>query len=141
MPEKAGRAKKHEPAAKAKAKAGTRNDRAAVHAFLVFTVILLLMLLVIAISLKFSQSRPQAPSAGAQPAGPSSADLGGFCGTSTRAACASDADCLAGGCSGQVCQSRSEPAAATTCEWRDCYDAKAYGVTCGCAGGKCAWTK
>jgi eight-cysteine-cluster-containing protein len=65
----------------------------------------------------------------------------GFCGTSTRAACSSDADCVRGGCSSQVCYGKSEPPSATTCEWTECYDAQKYNMTCGCVGGKCAWSK
>ncbi|MCI0503819.1 eight-cysteine-cluster domain-containing protein [Candidatus Micrarchaeota archaeon] len=63
----------------------------------------------------------------------------GFCGTSTLGACSSDLDCISGGCSGQVCQSATEPGAITTCEYRECYNAQAYGVSCGCAAGKCRW--
>jgi eight-cysteine-cluster-containing protein len=63
----------------------------------------------------------------------------GFCGTSTRGACASDSDCMAGGCSGQVCQSVAEPPVISTCEYRDCYDAQAYGLACACISGKCGW--
>jgi eight-cysteine-cluster-containing protein len=64
---------------------------------------------------------------------------GGFCGWSTNGPCASDADCMTGGCSGQVCQSTSEDPIITTCEWTDCYAAKAYGVSCGCLSSTCQW--
>ena len=62
----------------------------------------------------------------------------GFCGKSTYAACASDDDCSAGGCSGQVCQGTGEDIA-TTCEYRDCYDTNRYGVSCGCVEDRCQW--
>ncbi len=63
----------------------------------------------------------------------------GFCGWSTGGSCSSDADCRSGGCSGQVCQSKSEPTVATTCEFAQCYDAASYGVLCACVSGSCRW--
>src|SRR3989338_7886534 len=63
-------------------------------------------------------------------------DLGGFCGWSTNAGCAVDSDCNAGGCSGQVCEGNNE-GTITTCEYRDCYNADAYGVKCGCINEQC----
>jgi len=63
----------------------------------------------------------------------------GFCGWSTNGSCTSDADCTSGGCSGQVCQSKSEEPVITTCEYKDCYNADASGVECGCLAGKCQW--
>jgi len=63
----------------------------------------------------------------------------GFCGWSTNATCSTDADCTTGGCSGQVCQSKSEKSVITTCEYTECYDSARYGVTCGCDSGKCSW--
>jgi len=63
----------------------------------------------------------------------------GFCGSSTRGPCQSDADCLAGGCGGQVCQSKTEPAQITTCEYRDCYNAAKYSQACGCVEHRCQW--
>ena len=65
--------------------------------------------------------------------------VSGFCGWSTNGPCAGDADCMTGGCSGQVCQSTSEGPIITTCEWTDCYSAKAYGVSCGCVDNQCTW--
>lgn len=62
-----------------------------------------------------------------------------FCGTSTNGPCSVDADCITGGCSGQVCQSKSEEPVITTCEYRDCYNAQVYGLTCGCKNKKCQW--
>ncbi len=63
----------------------------------------------------------------------------GFCGTSTNGECSADSDCTSGGCSGQVCQSKSEEPMITTCEYRDCYNAEEYGVKCSCVTGTCAW--
>ncbi len=63
-----------------------------------------------------------------------------FCGTSTNAACATDSDCKTGGCSGQVCQSKNEEPVMTTCEYRECYSAKKYNVSCRCTQNKCQWT-
>jgi eight-cysteine-cluster-containing protein len=63
----------------------------------------------------------------------------GFCGWETKGWCKSDFDCVAGGCSGQVCESTHENAVRTTCEYNECYDAQAYGVRCGCVQGLCQW--
>jgi len=64
-----------------------------------------------------------------------------FCGSSTYGACTTDADCTSGGCSGQVCQSRSEESRATTCEYRQCYNAGNYGLGCGCIKNQCQWAR
>lgn len=64
-----------------------------------------------------------------------------FCGRSTYGSCKTDDDCLKGGCSSQICHSKSEEPIVSTCEWRDCYNAEAYGVKCGCFENKCQWTK
>ncbi|WP_202320270.1 eight-cysteine-cluster domain-containing protein [Archaeoglobus neptunius] len=63
-----------------------------------------------------------------------------FCGWSTYAECKSDADCTVGGCSGQVCMGSGEDIV-TTCDWKDCYDAKKFGMTCGCFEGQCQWAQ
>ncbi len=63
-----------------------------------------------------------------------------FCGWSTYGSCSSDSDCIRGGCSGQVCQSRYEETIVTTCEWRDCYNAEKYGLRCRCVDGRCMWS-
>lgn len=63
----------------------------------------------------------------------------GFCGWSTNGTCSGDGDCVSGGCSGQVCQGASEEPVITTCEYRECYDAQAYGISCGCVSGSCGW--
>jgi len=70
---------------------------------------------------------------------PPSEDLNSFCGTSTKGLCFHDTDCMTGGCSGQVCQSKSEEPIYTTCEYRDCYNKQLYGVTCGCLNNECQW--
>jgi eight-cysteine-cluster-containing protein len=56
----------------------------------------------------------------------------GFCGSSTQGPCASDSECITGGCSGQVCQSIKEQSVPTTCEYKDCYNAEKYGMKCRC---------
>jgi len=63
---------------------------------------------------------------------------GDFCGTSTLHSCNLSSDCVAGGCSGQVCEGKNE-GIATTCEWKDCYKDEDYGVVCKCVSGKCKW--
>ncbi len=68
-----------------------------------------------------------------------SSRIEGFCGTSTNGQCYGDSDCMSGGCSGQVCQSKSEEPVITACEYRDCYDANKYGVACKCIENKCRW--
>ncbi len=82
-----------------------------------------------------------------------------FCGSSTQGFCASNSDCVTGGCSGQVCQSVQEEPAITTCEYKDCYNSAKYGMACKCiidsvtpaataaiigesaAQGRCKWTR
>jgi eight-cysteine-cluster-containing protein len=65
----------------------------------------------------------------------------GFCGWSSYGKCSSDSDCILDGCSAQVCQSKYEEPVRTTCEWRDCYNAKMYGLKCRCIDGRCQWSK
>lgn len=62
-----------------------------------------------------------------------------FCGWSTNSSCLTDADCITGGCSRQVCQSKNEEPAITTCEYRDCYNSIKYSLRCGCIQGVCKW--
>ncbi len=62
-----------------------------------------------------------------------------FCGSSTAGHCTADEDCFAGGCSGQVCQTRGGEPAETTCEWRECYDDDLHDVECGCVENQCKW--
>lgn len=64
-----------------------------------------------------------------------------FCGSSSFGKCALDKDCLPGGCSGQICQAKNEKAVFTSCEWRDCYEAKKYNLECKCIEDKCQWSK
>jgi len=68
-----------------------------------------------------------------------SSGIDDFCGTSTNGQCSADVDCMTGGCSGQVCQSKSEEPVITTCEYTECYNAQTYGKTCGCVNSKCQW--
>lgn len=62
-----------------------------------------------------------------------------FCGISTNGQCFEDSDCIVGGCSNQVCQSKNEEPIITNCEWKDCYRSVDYGVECKCLDGKCQW--
>lgn len=62
-----------------------------------------------------------------------------FCGSSSLAACKINSDCQAGGCSGQVCQAKDSELAISTCEWKDCYDAKKFNLECKCVEEKCQW--
>ena len=68
-------------------------------------------------------------------------EIGEVCGGSTNGSCTIGSDCIKGGCSGQVCQSRLEEPIITTCEWIDCYSASTYGLECMCADGQCRWIK
>ncbi|MEM5869765.1 MAG: eight-cysteine-cluster domain-containing protein [Candidatus Aenigmatarchaeota archaeon] len=61
-----------------------------------------------------------------------------FCGWSTYSSCSKDSDCQVGGCSGQVCE-RVNEGTITTCEFRECYIAKNYNLTCQCINNKCQW--
>jgi eight-cysteine-cluster-containing protein len=54
--------------------------------------------------------------------------------------CQSDSDCVTGGCSGTVCESKDAPLTYTTCVYSpefDCYK----DIECGCVEGKCEWKK
>lgn len=62
-----------------------------------------------------------------------------FCGSSTSASCSSDLDCKKGGCSNQVCEGKNENTT-TTCEFRECYDATKYNLSCKCVSNKCQWS-
>lgn len=62
-----------------------------------------------------------------------------FCGTSTNGYCTMDTECTTDGCSGQVCRATSEEPVITTCEWKACYDAQTYSVSCRCVQGACQW--
>jgi len=64
-----------------------------------------------------------------------------FCGKSSLGVCETDADCIKGGCSEQVCQSKNEEPIATTCEYRNCYNPVPYKTNCLCIENKCKWSK
>jgi len=64
-----------------------------------------------------------------------------FCGKSTYGICETDADCVKGGCSGQICQSKNEESEVTTCEWRDCYNYTRKALNCVCITNKCMWNR
>lgn len=64
-----------------------------------------------------------------------------FCGYSSYSECNSSEDCVIGGCSSQVCQAKTEEPTFTTCEYRECYNDKAYNLECKCAENKCEWGK
>ena len=48
--------------------------------------------------------------------------------------CTTDADCMSGGCGGELCYNPAFGGGASTCEC-----VKPTGVGCGCVNGKCAW--
>ncbi|HVV84677.1 MAG TPA: eight-cysteine-cluster domain-containing protein [Kofleriaceae bacterium] len=49
--------------------------------------------------------------------------------------CTSDADCMEGGCSHEVCS--AQPDVNTTCEVQEW--PQGQGASCGCVGGQCVW--
>lgn len=54
--------------------------------------------------------------------------------------CITDDDCVTGGCSGTVCQSKDAEPIFTTCEYLPeyaCYKE----INCGCVEGRCEWEK
>ena len=63
-----------------------------------------------------------------------------FCGWSTNGTCMNDQGCIRMGCSGQVCIAKNENYPVTTCEWRGCYNATAYGLGCRCVSNRCGWS-
>jgi len=104
----------------------------------ILIIVLLLALLILGINyfiFKPSNSQPPTENNNSQP------PTEKFCGWSTNGNCIHDSDCIVSGCSNQLCQSRDEGSIVTTCEWRDCYDAKKYGLNCKCVEGKCQWSK
>lgn len=66
---------------------------------------------------------------------------GNFCGTSTFGNCVTDADCVTGGCSGEICQSKDEEPIIITCEYKDCYNTEKYELKCKCLTQQCQWGK
>lgn len=75
----------------------------------------------------------------AEQAKPSPSPKQGFCGWATNGPCSNNSDCTIGGCSSQVCQSKSEEPVITTCEYKECYNASKYGMICGCTENTCQW--
>jgi len=65
-------------------------------------------------------------------------NVNGFCGLQTETTCGSDLDCRVAGCSGEICQAKSDGSINTTCSFKDCY-VKPSNVYCGCDAGKCKW--
>ena len=62
-----------------------------------------------------------------------------FCGVSKKSACEVDTDCVAAGCSNSICQATTDAQTISTCEFKDCYVAKNYGLSCGCVDKQCTW--
>lgn len=60
-----------------------------------------------------------------------------FCGIETLSHCERDIECVADGCSGEVCRAVSDESYTTTCEWKDCYEKN--GLECRCVKNQCAW--
>lgn len=60
----------------------------------------------------------------------------GQCERSTGDACTSDADCVAGGCGGELCYNPAASGGISTC---DC--TAPQGPACGCVAGRCTWYK
>jgi len=64
-----------------------------------------------------------------------------FCGSSSLASCHIDAECIPSGCSGQICQAKSEEAIITDCQYQDCFNTQKFGLSCRCFNHQCQWTK
>ena len=60
-----------------------------------------------------------------------------FCGISTYSECQADEDCITTGCSNQICQSKNKEELMTTCEFKECFDARKFKVSCKCIDNKC----
>ncbi len=89
-------------------------------------------------SIEYQQvPQPEPPKSENGQINPRESNILGFCGIETGGYCSNDADCKVGGCSGQVCQSRTEVDMITICDWKDCYQKQ--GVYCGCVSNKCMW--
>ena len=54
--------------------------------------------------------------------------------------CIADSDCVVGGCSGTVCQSKNAEPIFTTCEWKEEYGCYKQ-INCKCIESKCQWDK
>lgn len=57
-----------------------------------------------------------------------------------EAECLTDSDCVKGGCSGTVCQSKNAEPVFTTCEFRPEYACYRQ-ISCSCVKGQCSWEK
>jgi len=55
-----------------------------------------------------------------------------------KAECSIDSDCVIGGCSGTLCQSKDSEQFMTTCEWKEEY-ACFKETVCSCIDGQCRW--
>lgn len=64
----------------------------------------------------------------------------GFCGRSTMSYCINDLDCVRGGCSGSICQAKTDEQVLTTCEYRECYNPELYSLSCSCVDSRCQWS-
>lgn len=62
-----------------------------------------------------------------------------FCGISTEGPCEYDSECITGGCSGQVCESRKNDPLITSCMEQDCQIAENYNLRCRCIEKGCQW--
>lgn len=58
----------------------------------------------------------------------------------TEKECTTDDDCVIGGCSGTICQSKNAEPIFTTCEYLPEYGCYKE-IKCGCIDGKCQWDK
>jgi len=58
----------------------------------------------------------------------------GMCVKNSFESCSSDADCVAGGCGGELCYNPAFGGGVSTCEC-----VQPSGVSCGCVNGTCAW--
>tara|TARA_B100001971_G_C17988261_1_gene430984 strand:+ start:133 stop:444 length:312 start_codon:yes stop_codon:yes gene_type:complete len=58
----------------------------------------------------------------------------------TDAECTASSDCITGGCSGTLCQSKDAPPMFTTCEFLPEYTCYKQ-IDCGCVNYKCQWEK
>ncbi|MDD5651163.1 MAG: eight-cysteine-cluster domain-containing protein [Candidatus Nanoarchaeia archaeon] len=66
-------------------------------------------------------------------------NCGDFCGTSKLDSCNSNEDCVVGGCSSQICQSKDNEPSMSTCEYQSCYNPVSYNLTCKCVNSQCKW--
>ncbi|MEW6294670.1 MAG: eight-cysteine-cluster domain-containing protein [Candidatus Diapherotrites archaeon] len=55
-----------------------------------------------------------------------------------KSECVADADCVADGCSGEICRVKNSDPVFTTCMWKPEFDCLKFSA-CSCIEGKCAW--